>query len=200
MAQKYSTFPILLTAAGERPLHEFTGVLRMIKAVDSTGALALDTEIEIRLGDNDGDWIPLRYGNAIKAVDTEQLTIKWTAQAGVTITLFTSRDPNVADVDADPPAQLAIGASASTIVAAAVTVAAAATAIVAVNAARKQVTIQNNDAASIWIGAAGVTVAAGLELAAGASFTTDKTTAALYGISAAGTAAGAVRTLEEGQP
>jgi len=51
---------------------------------------------------------------------------------------------------------------------------------------RIAVTIQNNGSATVFVGAAGVTTAAGMPLAAGAAITIN-TTAAVYGIAASGT-------------
>lgn len=107
--QNYNVFPIPLTTAGTRKLQMFTGVLRLVRAIDSAGAVALGTLVEVRLGDNEGDWIPLSYGNAVFGVGEEELTIRWDAQAGVTATFFRSANPAIADVDADPAAQLILG-------------------------------------------------------------------------------------------
>ncbi|OEJ64649.1 hypothetical protein [Magnetovibrio blakemorei] len=80
---------------------------------------------------------------------------------------------------------------------AAVVVGVAAGLVVAANAARKSVTIQNLGAQPIYLGGAGVTVADGLEVAAnGGAFTLSGVSAAVYAIS--GTAGQDVRVLEEG--
>jgi hypothetical protein len=71
----------------------------------------------------------------------------------------------------------------------------AATLIVAANTSRKAVTLKNAGSVTVYLGASGVTTAAGSPLLAGESFSTERTSAALYGITASGT--GDVRVLEE---
>jgi len=194
----YAVFPILLTTAGTRTLHRFSGILRMIEATDATGADDLTAKVEVRLGDNEGDWIPLKLGNAVKADDVEELTIRWDAQVGTTVKFFSSRDANVADVDADPPSQLVLGDKASLATYATVSIGTSAGVIKAANGDRKQITIENVHASNdLYIGGdASVTTANGIKIPAGGTFTTDAYTGAFYGIASG--AATDVRYFEEG--
>ncbi len=85
--------------------------------------------------------------------------------------------------------------TAATFSTAAVPVGVAAVSVIAANAARKSVTIQNNGTAEIELGGAAVAVGAGLIVAGGTAYTLDKTTAEIFAIS--GTDGQDVRVLEE---
>jgi hypothetical protein len=81
----------------------------------------------------------------------------------------------------------------------AVTVGVAATKIATGRVRRTSVTIQNSDAAAIFVGDSGVTTAGakqGVSVAAAAQLQLTDCPGELYAISAAGTAANAVRVLE----
>jgi hypothetical protein len=70
-----------------------------------------------------------------------------------------------------------------------------ATLVIAANANRKAVTVKNAGTVDCYIGGSGVTTALGSPLLAGESFRTERSTAALYAITASGTAD--LRVLEE---
>ena len=195
---RINSFDIPLTSAGQLVVHGFAGICRLIKAVDASGAAALSTAIRVKAGDAVGDWIPLAYGNALKLKVAAEVTIAWDAQPGVVATIFQAWDPDIADVDADPPVRLVVGEKAGAIAAAAVDVdtTAGGTQIAAVNSSRKAVTLFNNGTDTVYLGPAGVTAAAGMPLAAGAYVAFTETTAAIYGIAASGTQE--IRVLSEG--
>ena len=193
---RYSAFNINLNSAGEQTLDMFTGVLRVTRIEDATGALDLSGLVQVRVGHQEGDWIILGVGNAVTVRTARRLTVKWTAQTGLTARIFTSPDPAAFDVDADPPAQLAVGDLASSFTAANVTIGTSAGLVAAANGTRKSLTVYNNGSAVIYLGGSGVTTAAGLPLAVGQGITFDGNTAAVYGIS--GSAGQDVRYFEEG--
>jgi len=192
-----SIFPITMTAAGSQVIKQFSGVLRVIQMADSAGALNLTGMISVRTGQTKGPVIPLRMNNAIFGEATRDLVLSWEAQAGVIATIMISPSAAAFDVDADPPVQLVTGSLASTITAAAVSVDNTATLVAAANTGRQALTIWNDGAATVFLGGAAVTTAAGLPLKAGTGIDFSHTTAAIYAIAAA---AGPydVRYLEEG--
>ncbi len=196
MSQNYNVIPIDLTVAGSYKLSLFSGVLRMVRAVDSVGALALTALVQVKLGDNEGDYIPIGFGNAVFGFDTE-LNLKWDAQPGVTAYFFRSSEPTIADVDATPPAQLVVGSLASSAVASAGVVGVVAGVLVAANASRKMLTIYNNGTVDIFLGVDNtVTVANGLLVAPGKSYNTEQYSGAFWAISSL--AAQDARIFEEG--
>jgi hypothetical protein len=69
------------------------------------------------------------------------------------------------------------------------------TSLIAANANRRRVTLVNDGGVTVYLGATGVTAAAGFPLDPGAVYSTSEFLGALFAITASGT--GAVRVMEE---
>lgn len=169
-----------------------------VRAADSGGVLALEALVDVYLQSTSEDPIPAGINTQIACRDINRVYFDWEAQAGVTATFIVAKsgfNGSGLELNAPPARQLVTSAIGTTISAAAVSVTNAATLIAAADATRQSVIVQNLGAADIYLGGSGVTAAAGLKVASGAALAIDKTTAALYGITSAGTAD--VRVLSE---
>lgn len=116
-----------------------------------------------------------------------------TTQNAVLATIPTSSEIETYDTGDGHRQVVTIGASGAKTVAAA-TCDTTADQLVAANADRKSVMIQNVGTIDIYLGLSGVTTSTGILLAAGAVLEDDKSVDAWYGITASGT--GAVRYCE----
>ena len=191
---EYAVNKFLLTTAGEMTIHQQAGVFRFIRALDSSGALDLDAEIEVQAGTANDDFVPLAPSQAF-FIRARTWKIKWAAQPGVTAHVFLSADKDDADVDARPAKQLITSALATIPTQTAVVVGVAEVSLVVANAARHAVTFQNLGTVDIFIGKTGVLTTTGLKIAAGQAYTTTTCTGEYFAIS--GTAGQDVRVLEE---
>lgn len=193
---QYSVYLIDLTTAGRRTIAQAGEVFSMIDARNADGTQNLNALVSVSLGTMDDDALPVRLNGKIRA-NAMNYQVAWEAQSGVIAYLLVASDylkgPGV-DIDAPVTKQIVTSAIGTTISAAAVTVATTATLLAAADTARQSVIVTNNGAADIFIGPAGVTTATGTPLVPGEKCSIDKTTAAIYGIVAAGTVEARVLT------
>lgn len=173
-----------------------TGYLHVARFVNADGTENLSGLVECSLSYGEDDWLPLGPNADISlTTPRDRIRLRWAAQAGVTAILVIAKDPTAFQV-ANPPARLFVStAGGTTIATGVVAVGTGATLIRAANSSRQSLTVQNDGGADVFIGAAAVALATGLRLTPGAIMAIDKTTAAIYGIVAAGSIN--VRYLEE---
>ena len=195
MKPAYTVIPINLENAGFVDIFQQGDVLH-VGAILSGSALALDVPLYVKAAEDidSADEIRLYYGNRIRAA-SKGFRVRWDSQPGVTAELILTSGINAVDLDTAPPVRLNTGASGGSIDADAVSVTSTAGVVVAANASRKSVIIQNLGSAPIFIGGSTVADSDGLKVDPGQSLTVDNTTAAIYGVTASGTAD--VRYLEE---
>ncbi|WP_341894310.1 hypothetical protein [Ferrovibrio terrae] len=154
-----------------------------------------DSVLNIRIGTEGVDFAPIEQNSSIAGA-FDGFELSWAAQSGVTAYIFVSQGPDALRFLSPPAKQLVTSSVGTTLATNAVSAATAATLLSAANALRQSVTLQNRDTTKdVAIGGSGVTMASGFILEPGAIKTIDKTTAAIYGRVAAGTAD--VRVLEE---
>lgn len=190
----YGIWPWDLGTAREEKLRVTAGVIVFVDAVNASGEFQPGALIEISLSDRDQDFVPFYPGSRLLNKTSDQVRMKWAAQPGVTAKLLIG-EPEVLDLQIASRATVVVGDLADTITGAGVTVGVAEGLLIAANAGRKRLTIQNLGAAEVYIGPTGVTTADGIRIGSGGAYETDKTSAAFYGIS---TAPGQdVRVLEE---
>lgn len=193
MSGGYSNEAILLTNAGERIIGQEGDFLLFQNAL-SGGAVDLDAVIEVRPeSDQDDSYIRMVINNSIEG-HAKRWQVKWDAQAGVTAYIFISNQAEMR-VSAPPSKQLVTSSIGTILTDAVISVTNSATLIKAATSGRQSISIQNLGAADMFIGNASVTTSTGLKVANGETYVIDKTTAAIYGITASGTAD--VRYLEE---
>lgn len=189
----YGVFAIPLDTAGEKVVAIEVDRIHFLRA-EVSGAIDLDTEISVRLSeDQGGDYIPLSVNSTVVA-KTKRFTLSWAAQANAIAYIVVSR--GAVQISSPPTRQIVSSSSGTSLSAAAVTVGTSAVLLAAAASGRQSVAIQNLGSVDVFIGGAGVTTGAGIKIAAGTGFTVDKTTAAIYGI--AGSAGQDVRVLTEG--
>ncbi len=183
----YSKFTVDLTSADSLIVTQQSGLIRLLRAVDSAGATVLTALVNVKMGPRDNETLPMALGQAVRYGYASQVTLSWEAQSGVFATFLLSPNPDNFDMDASPPVTLVTGDLASSITPAQVTVTTSATLIKAADASRKSVTVQNVGSADVFLGGSGVATGDGYKLAAGSAFTFSGTSAAIYGIVASGT-------------
>ena len=181
----YQHFPIDLSTAGTKIINDGVSVITFVRAENQDGTLALDAKINIQVGDMSADVIPASVNTILKMSErVNAVTLSWAAQSGVTAWIMMAPDDKLI-VHAPPAKQLVTSSVASGLTVSAVSVGTAVVLLAASVTSRQSVVIQNNGANDIYLGGSGVTVATGLKVPAnGGNMTIDKTTAALYAISA----------------
>ena len=199
----YSILKIPLGTAGSLNLAQESDYFSFVVALDASGVPNLNGLINVAVGRDVSDFIPLQVNNTLKGY-APFYKISWAAQAGLTAYVFRSRARvgNVArdaalQITSPPAKQLVTSALASTFVAAAVTVGTSAVQLAAVDGARQGIIVENNGTVPIYLGGDNaVTVGGatgGIPVAAGAAFTDSTCTGALWAIS--GTAGQDVRVM-----
>lgn len=165
-----------------------------LDAVNEDGSQNLDSLVEVAFGKDSTKYAPVRLNTQVRG-RFDMLKFKWAAQSGVTAKFYVAATMNQQggarplEIIAPPPKQLVTLSAGTSIAQGVINVTNVATQIVAANALRQGVTLQNQGAVDAYIGGATVTAggaAGGILLAAGASMAIENTTAALYGITAAG--------------
>ncbi len=189
--------PLDLTVAGETDIDQFAGVLRFVNCEDTNGALNLTGKVSVRLGQTERTLMVLRLSQAIlMGRASRRIRLSWEAQAGLTATFMISPGVQEFDMDATPPAQLVTGDLGTAITAVNVAVGTSEVLAIAANANRKSVIIKalSTNTGIVYLGPTGLATSDGMELVAGASFSTQHDGAAYYAIASA--AGQAVRVLE----
>jgi hypothetical protein len=160
-----------------------------VRAEDASGALALDARVDVQLGDIASHAVPAGINALFKlAQPTSVIRFTWAAQPGVTAWFILAND-NSLMVHSPPARQLVTSAVGTAVSSAAVNVGTAATLIAASGGTRQSLVVQNLGSTDLYIGGAGVTVATGLKVPMnGGTMVIDKSTAAIYGVVAVGTA------------
>lgn len=193
----YQLLAIDLSVAGSKPFNDTVGLVQFTRAVDQSGALALDAKLNLTFGDVGTDPIPLSINSIVRVRQTVPIiSFDWTAQPGVTAYILIAANDDVV-VQSPPARQMVTQAMGSAVSALAVTVGTVATVLAASSTTRQKASVRNNSTtATLYLGDATVTTATGFPLGPGEGFTFEGTTAAIYGIaSAAGTDA---RVMVEG--
>jgi hypothetical protein len=184
--------PYDLTNAGFDVIDGPWGAFCFLRAVDGSGTVSLGALIQVR-AEVDGEDAPMSVGQRMLGRRARRWRVSWAAQAGIRATLA-FYDPEQIDFDADPPAQLVVGAGAATIVGTSVTVGVAEVQLVAANSGRKGISIRNNGSVAVYIGATGLVVGDGFPLDPGDVWAESDFLGAIFAIS--GSAAQDVRVLE----
>jgi len=163
-------------------------------ARDATGALRADALLEIAWGEADDDYFPIKLGTVVTNRGGQKARVRWTVQAGVSAYLVIG-DPALVEFQSPATASIVQGEQGSTIASTAVAAATTTTLLVAASGSRFAIEVANAGAVPVFIGGAGVTVAAGFPLDPGQRWRSTSFRGALYGIVAAGTAD--MRVIEE---
>ena len=109
MSGGYTIYTLLLTSAGSEFIPGLWQLARVLRAVDSTGAIYPQALIEVRTGKSNEDYFPLAVGNAfVSKPGVDGVNIKWAAQSGITVTIGLSADASRIDWQSDPPAQVSV--------------------------------------------------------------------------------------------
>lgn len=200
MAQvSYDTIRLPLDTAQEYAArlameNDYFNFIDAINALD--GSQNLEAKVEIAFGKDATKYVPIRLNTQVRG-RFDMLKFKWLAQPGVVGIFYVAATINQQggarplEVIAPPPKQLVTMSAGTSLANGAVNVTNVATAIVAANVLRQGLTLQNQGAVDVFIGGATVTAVGatrGLRLSPGASMPVDNTTAAIYGITAAGAA------------
>lgn len=183
----YQVFPINLAIDGQQDIAGTFNYLRMVDAVDVNGNQALGALVTVKLARASGDAIPMRLNGLVRG-QTDFYRIIWAAQPGVTATFLVSEEDRGTgvEVEAPPTKQIIASGSGTSLTAARVNVTNVATVLDAGATTTQSRTVKNLDAAAtLYIGGAGVTAAAGYPLLPGESLTVSGENAPLYAIAAA---------------
>lgn len=173
-------------------------VFRVLRFEDSAGTPLLDGLIQVKVGNDLGDAIPLGYNCALKGA-TDRYVISWAAQPGyIAVILVSWIDGDFGlDVESPPARQLVTSSAGTQLYAGTVAVGGGApgTLVRAANNTRQSLTIRNNSGVDAYIGPSGLTSATGMPLSPGEAITLNGTTAAVYALVPLGP--GDIRYLEE---
>ncbi|MBL4766469.1 MAG: hypothetical protein JKY94_01935 [Rhodobacteraceae bacterium] len=74
------------------------GLLAFVDALDGSGGFSGDAKVEVALGEDDDDWIPLRVTNQLRNLGGYELRIRWDAQAGVKAKFLTGNAQKIEPV------------------------------------------------------------------------------------------------------
>lgn len=190
----YDVFRVNLTQAGSQTIERAFNFLRVIGYEDAAGNEILTGKMLLVFGRSDAEAIPVRVNAGIKG-NGDVATLTWAAQPGVFAIVCTSQGDLT--LDTPPSRSLVTSAAGNALRTVATTVNTAAT-IVSNVANRQSVVLRNDGATDCFIGGSTVTATGstkGILLAAGATSTLDKQTAAIYAICASGSTS--VIALEE---
>lgn len=166
-------------------------------ATDSTSTI----NVKFNKNDSGISTVPMIVNDVLNAnVINAKAFLSWSAQAGKTITVIVYLHANYSSGSLVNSGSVSVSPSSGFKALANPALGAATAAVlIASNVLAKRRTLQNNDTASIWIGPSNVTNAGatrGIELLTGSS-TEISSSAAIYGYSVAGFAAGGITVLEE---
>lgn len=163
-----------------------------------------DTSLEVRgvLNSNDSGFSSVPFKNNSSLYSERMfggLYLSWAAQPGKSVTICLFLNAKFESGSFVNDGTVTIAPSSGLVVTNPAVTAATATLLIAANTSRKKVTIQNSSTANIFLG--GLTVSnsgatAGFILSPGSS-TEFQNTAAIYGYSTAGSAAGLITVVEE---
>lgn len=175
-----------LTAAGSETFFAQAQQVTFVRAVDSSGVLALSALVNVKLGIASPQIIPASVNTLVKLQNpVNAVVFSWAAQPGVTATFMVSPDEQVM-VHAPPAEQLVTTSIGTTLATTAATVGTSAVQI-APASLRQSLVIVNNGGSAIYVGGSGVTAATGVPVPAnGGVLVLDKTTAAVYAVAASG--------------
>lgn len=183
----------LLDMVGQAVVTTPFDYLGFIDAQNVDGSQNLGAVVQIAVGKNNTRFAPFRINGQIEA-PADQYTLMWDAQPGVKIFLYRSTRVQtqagwvLPKMTALPARQLVTSSVGTSIAAGKVNVTTGGDEILPANVLRQSATLQNIGAVDVWIGGAAVVAGSAVKLAPGASMTIDKTTAAIYGITASGAA------------
>jgi hypothetical protein len=182
---------------GRQVIQSRANLFRFIDCKDANGAFSADGFVQVQLGLESADLIPLRINGKISA-ETNTYVITWTPGAQLFASFMVAENVpgSEVDIEAPPAKQLVTSASSTTLSAAQSTVTTTPTIMANASGTRQSVTVRNLSPTTIYLGGPTVTTGQGLPVAPGDSFTFSGTTAPIYGICASGSAAYAV--LSEG--
>lgn len=169
-APYYRVFSLSLDSAGSYVLSGELGMLHLVRASTDSGALALDTLVNVKLGDSANDDIPVSFNGKIDASGFDRARFSWAAQADVTAYFALSRSSQRFSIDAPPAKQLVTAAIAGSATYARETVGTSAAAILAANGTRFSAGVMADASNSgvIYVASdAAVTASTGWPLAAG---------------------------------
>lgn len=189
MSIAYGLYLLNLTAAGEELIPSRLGYIQVVEFQDATGAVKLDGKIEVQLDGANSPYVPLRYNGKIALNErTEWTRAKWAAQADTYCLLLTTPEPNKLIGDFPNPKQLVTSSVGTAVAVAEVTCDNTVDLLAAADANRQSLLLKNISGTTGYLGPVGVTVATGYPVDPGEEFRVDKSTAAIYGITAAGVA------------
>lgn len=183
---------IPMTVAGLQTINLQGDRFKFLHAVNASGVIDVDAKIEVSMGAAGDEWMPMYADSEIEGF-SDRWKVRWVAHSGLTAIIVISRAGY--RVSAPPTKQLVTSSIGTQLSSAAVTVGTSAVVVAAASSSRQSVVIQNKGSVPIYLGGSAVTTATGIEVAAGAAFTIDKTTAAVYAIS--GSAGQDVRVMIE---
>lgn len=185
----YQVFRIALASAGSQPFIQQVGLVHVVEFQDANGEPVLDGMIECAIGEGASQYLPLRYNSKVALPETvSRVNFRWAAQADTYAIVLFSPEPRKLTADTPPTRQLVTTSVGGTIAVAEVTCDTTADLLAAADSSRFSVILRNIGAVDCYLGPSGVTTSTGMLLAAGETITLDKSTAAVYGITAAGTA------------
>lgn len=189
MSIAYGRFLLNLTAAGEQVIQQRLGYIQVVEFQDATGAVKLDGKIEVQIDGANAPFLPLRYnGKVLLPERTEWVRVKWDLQADTYCLLLTAPEPNKLVGDFPNPKQLVTSSVGTSVAVAEVTCDNTVDLLAAADAARQSLLLKNISGTTAYLGPVGVTAATGYQVDPGEEFRVDKSTAAIYGITAAGVA------------
>jgi hypothetical protein len=186
----YRLIPVPLDVAGRLDWPEAGAYLLFQNAARADGSQDLNAKLRAKIGKDSVDYAIWQIDNFLDG-NFDGFALEWDAQPGVTAFIYLSHGPDPLKLRAPPATQLVTSASGSTVANGVENIGAVAAVIVPANTLRQSLTLQNQGAVDVYIGGATVTAGGptgGIKLAAGASIPIEKTTAAIYGITAAGAA------------
>jgi len=155
---------------------------------DSSGNPVNNVQIQVSFGQQDETRLTLDYNGQIACEPRNDITrFFWNNTPGVFAHIVISPSAALFQNDCPNPLQTFTTNVGTIFQSGAVTVAASATLLSAANTDRQSIGIYNNDASvTMYIGDSGVTTTNGYPIPAGGQAFFDKSTAAIYGIVAAG--------------
>ncbi|HEX6960207.1 MAG TPA: hypothetical protein VF194_19660 [Ferrovibrio sp.] len=185
---------IPLDVAGKQIITGLWDFFNFIDARRADGSQDSDTLVYVAFGKNNNRLVPLTINNYARGGVFDQITVRWDARPGVRAKFYVAASVmgdggrQIVEVYAPPAKQLVTTSVGTTIADGKVNVTNVATPIAPANSLRQSLTLMNLGATDVYVGGAAVVAGSAVKLAPGATITLDKTTAAIYGITAAGAA------------
>lgn len=194
-ASSLNILRIPLNTAGLYTIQQGFGYVHVFRFEDANGVAKLDGQIEVSFSVSEDDFIPMQYNNRV-AWQADRGRIRWAAQPNTVVIVGIASDAREFAADTPNPKQLVVSSGGSAVGASAISVGTSAVIVAPTSLTRQKATIQNLGAAPIFLGGVGVTVASGIQLPPGQSYTVTGTSADVYAIS--GVAGNDVRVMVEG--